>query len=130
MKRATAWRAALAAALIACSTAAAAQAAGDPPQRPATPPYGLRVAAADEARLRELQVPFALEVTYVIGLAYNCGLRLGDAIVAVNGQGFDDQTAFWRLLDEQAPAIRLGLRRGSSAQTLPLDPAAPECAGR
>lgn len=108
-----------------------AQASNDsPPQRRQhVPPYGLRVAPLGEAALREAGLPFALEVTYSIALAYNCGLRLGDTITAVNGEAFDSEDAFWRLMDQRAPAIRLDVRRGGQALAVPLEPSAPGCAG-
>jgi len=100
-----------------------------PPRRIVPPPYGLRVAPLDEAQRRALQQAYAVQATYVVGLAYHCGLRLGDVIVAVNGQAFDSERAFWDLLAAHAPAIRLDVQRGEARLSLPLDEAAPECAG-
>jgi len=127
------WCAALTAALSLGTLPATvqAQAAGEgpPAQRRNVPPYGLRVTPVGEAQLREAGLPYALEVTYSIALAYHCGLRLGDVIVAVNGERFDSEDAFWRLLDARAPAILLDVRRGGQTSGVPLDPSAPGCSG-
>lgn len=133
VKKLPVWCAALVVVLPlgAAPTGGHAQASGDsPPQRRQhVPPYGLRVAPLGEAQLREAGLPYALEVTYSIALAYNCGLRLGDVIVSVNGERFDSEDAFWRLMDQHAPAIRLDVRRGGQVQPLPLQPSAPGCTG-
>jgi S1-C subfamily serine protease len=121
----------LAAALAGPPALLHAQAATEAPpaQRPGVPPFGLRVTPATEAELSALRVSYAVTVAYSIALAYNCGLRLGDTIVAVNGQTFDSEEAFWRLLDAHDPGVQLELRRGGGKRVVPLDARAPECGG-
>ncbi|MCM5680577.1 PDZ domain-containing protein [Schlegelella sp. S2-27] len=132
VKNLSAWCAALAVALpvgaMPMTTHAQASNDGPPQRRQHVPPYGLRVAPLNEAQLRDAGLPFGLEVTYSIALAYHCGLRLGDVIVSVNGERFDSEDAFWRLMDARAPEIRLDVRRGGQSQALPLQSSAPGCA--
>lgn len=100
-----------------------------PAQRANVPPFGLRVTPTGETERAALRVPYAVTVAYSIALAYNCGLRVGDVIVAVNGQGFASEADFWRLLDAHDPGVRLDVRRGSDKRLMPLDATAPECGG-